>query len=473
MENINTLLAQVVTFMWGIPLVLLLVGGGLFFVFHSGFKPYRHLKHALDITLGKYSNNKINEQGDVSHFQALMLALSGTLGLGNIAGVAVAITLGGAGAIFWMWVTALVGIATKFYTASLAVKYRGYDKNGHLQGGPMYVIREGLGKKWLPLAWLFCLGGMFGALPIFQINQLVQVLRDFVAIPHGLATVEQHFTFDLITGLVLAALITSIVLGKLSRISAVTSRVVPLMVGLYFLMTVYVLLINVDKIPSSLLLIFTSAFDGSAVAGGFIGSVILIGVQRGAFSNEAGIGTESMAHGAAKTNEPIREGLVATLGPIVDTLIVCTCTALAILTTGVLSQNTGANLTGVSLTAQAFEQSIPLIGGYLLTLVVFFLSTSTVLTFWYYGSKCAHFLLGASFEKFYVWFYLSLIIVGAVSSLTLVINLIDIMYATMAIPTMISSLLLAPKVKIMAKVYFSQLVIKKDTIKKDTGTSSV
>lgn len=465
MENINTLnvlLAKVVAFMWGLPLVILLVGGGLFFVFHSGFKPYLYLKHALDITFGKIPDenqtvNSVKIQGDVSHFQALMLALSGTLGLGNISGVAVALTLGGAGAIFWMWVTALVGVATKFYTASLAVKYRGYDRNGHLQGGPMYVIREGLGKRWLPLAWLFCIGAMFGALPIFQINQLVQVLRDFVAIPNGLATTEQHFSFDLITGLLLAALITSIVLGKLSRISAVTSRLVPFMVALYFLMTLYVLAVNINNLPHSFLLIFSSAFNGSSITGGFVGSIILIGVQRGAFSNEAGIGTESLAHGAAKTNEPIREGLVATLGPIVDTLIVCTCTALAILSTGVLTSQAGENLTGVSLTAQAFEQNIPYVGGYLLTLVVFFLSTSTVLTFWYYGGKCANFLFGTTFEKLYVWFYLALIVVGAVTSFSVVINVIDIMYATMAIPTMISTLLLAPKVKQAANEYFAKL----------------
>jgi len=298
---------------------------------------------------------------------------------------------------------------------------------------------------------------MFGALPIFQINQLVQVLRDFVAIPNGLATAEQHFSFDLITGLLLAALITSIVLGKLSRISAVTSRLVPFMVVLYFGMTLYVLAINIGNVPNAFFSIFSSAFNGSSITGGFIGTVILIGVQRGAFSNEAGIGTESLAHGAAKTNEPIREGLVATLGPIVDTLIVCTCTALAILSTGVLTSAAGENLTGVSLTAHAFEQNIPYVGGYLLTLVVFFLSTSTVLTFWYYGGKCANFLLGTTFEKLYVWFYLALIVVGAVTSFSVVINVIDIMYATMAIPTMISTLLLAPKVKQEAKIYFAKL----------------
>ncbi len=449
MNELTNILGQIATFMWGLPLVILLVGGGVFFVFHSRLLPYRHLKHAIDITSGKFSKEE-KAEGDLTHFQALMVALSGTLGLGNIAGVAVAITVGGAGAIFWMWITALVGIATKFYTATLAVKYRGLDRSGRIQGGPMYVIREGLGKKWLPLAWLFCLGGIFGALPIFQINQLVQVLRDFIAIPHGLATASDHFSFDLTAGILLCFLITYIVMGKLERLAKITSRVIPMMVICYFLLTLGVLLLNFSAIPSAFSAIFVGAFSGSSVAGGFIGSVVLIGVQRGAFSNEAGIGTESMAHGAAKTNEPTREGLVATLGPIVDTLLVCTCTALAILVTDMGD----LQLTGVSLTAQVFEQAFPNVGGYLLTLVVFFLSTSTVLTFWYYGSKCAEFLLGKRFEQAYVWFYLCLIIVGAVSSFALVINLIDIMYALMAIPTMISTLLLAPKVTEQAKIYF-------------------
>lgn len=452
MQELTVILGQIAAFMWGLPLVILLVGGGLFFVIHSRLLPYRYLKHAMDITSGKYNKDE-QAAGDLTHFQALTVALSGTLGLGNIAGVAVAITIGGAGAIFWMWVTALVGIATKFYTATLAVKYRGLDRSGRIQGGPMYVIREGLGKKWMPLAWLFCLGGMFGALPIFQINQLVQVLRDFIAIPQGLATVDDHFGFDLITGLLLCLLITYIVMGKLERLAKITSKVVPALVVCYFVLTLGVLAMNLSAIPNAFAAIFVGAFSGSSVAGGFIGSVVLIGVQRGAFSNEAGIGTESMAHGAAKTNEPTREGLVATLGPIVDTLLVCTCTALAILVTDMGD----LQLTGVSLTAQVFEQAFPNLGGYLLILVVFFLSTSTVLTFWYYGSKCAEFLLGKRFEQAYVWFYLCLIVVGAVSSLALVINLIDIMYALMAIPTMISTVLLAPKVTEQAKLYFEKL----------------
>lgn len=442
------LLVNLVNFAWGLPMVLLLVGGGIYFVIHSQLIPYKRLTHAISIIGGKYDNEK-NTEGDISHFQALIVALSGTLGLGNIAGVAVAITMGGPGAIFWMWLTAIVGIATKFYTASLAVMFRGQDRSGKLQGGPMYVIREGLDKKWLPLAWLFCIGCIFGALPLFQINQLVQILRDVIAIPFGLAEADNHFTFDLLIGIALFIIISWIVMGKLTRITSVATKVVPIMVIGYFIMTLILLVMNYHKIPETFMLIFSSAFNPGSAAGGLIGTVIIIGVQRGAFSNEAGIGTESLAHGAAKTNEPIREGFVASFGPIVDTLIICTCTALAVLVTG--AWQTGHQ--GVGMTVYAFEQSFPNIGSYLLMVMVFFLSTSTVLTFWYYGSKCSEFLFGQRFEKVYKQFYLMLIIVGAVASLSMVINFITFMYALMAIPTMISTLLLSTKVRTAAQKY--------------------
>jgi AGCS family alanine or glycine:cation symporter len=330
--------------------------------------------------------------------------------------------------------------------------YRGRDDSGHIQGGPMYVIREALPRKWLPLAYLFAVGGLFGTLPIFQINQLVQVLRDVVAIPAGLASPDAHLAFDFVMGTLLAVLVLAVIVGRIQRIAAVTSRVVPFMVILYFAMTAAVLIANVDTIPVAFGLIFEDAFRGDSIAGGALGTVILIGVQRGAFSNEAGIGTEALAHGAARTNEPIREGLVAMVGPVVDTLIVCTCTALAILVTGVWQ----GDAVGVTITSLAFEKAFPGFGGYLLALMVFFLSMSTVLTFSYYGSKCVGFLFGTRYESWYLWFYVSLVVLGAVASLRAVIGLIDGMYATMAIPTMISTLLLAPRVREAAIDYFAR-----------------
>ena len=453
MTQIEAAIAAYVSFMWGLPLVILLVGGGFFFMLHSRLRHFRYFRHSIDLLRGKFHDDSDSIGGDISHFLALATALAGTMGLGNITGVAVALTVGGPGAIFWMWVTAIVGISTKFYTATLSILYRGTDDAGRLQGGPMYIIREGLGRKWLPLAWLFAIAGMVGTLPVFQVNQLVQIIRDTVAIPNGLTTADSHFNFDLVMGIVLAVIAFSITVGNVKRVSAVAGKMVPAMVFFYFAVTSVLLMSHIDQVPAMLWLIVTDAFSGEAVSGGVIGTVILIGVQRGAFSNEAGIGTESLAHGAAKTNEPAREGLVAMAGPIADTLIVCTCTALTLLVTGVWQG--GAQ--GVTMAAEAYEQVFPGFGSYLLLIMVFVLSMTTVLTYWYYGSKCMGFLFGSHREKYYLWAYMLLIVAGSVVSLDSVINLLDGAYATMAIPTMVSTLLLAPKVKAVATKYFARL----------------
>ena len=281
----------------------------------------------------------------------------------------------------------------------------------------------------------------------------MQIIRDTVAIPNGLTTADSHFNFDLVMGIVLAVIAFSITVGNVKRVSAVAGKMVPAMVIFYFAVTSALLVSHIDQVPAMLWLIVTDAFSGEAVSGGVIGTVILIGVQRGAFSNEAGIGTESLAHGAAKTNEPAREGLVAMVGPIADTLIVCTCTALTLLVTDVWQG--GAQ--GVTMAAEAYEQVFPGFGSYLLLIMVFVLSMTTVLTYWYYGSKCMGFLFGSHREKYYLWAYMLLIVAGSVVSLDIVINLLDGAYATMAIPTMVSTLLLAPKVKAVATKYFARL----------------
>jgi AGCS family alanine or glycine:cation symporter len=451
--QLEAAIAAFASFLWGLPLVILLVGGGLFFTVHSRLLHLRYLGHSIALLRGKYNQESAGAGGDISHYRALATALAGTMGLGNITGVAVALTVGGPGAIFWMWVTAIVGTTTKFYTASLAIMFRGYDDKGHLQGGPMYVIREGLGRRWLPLAWMFAIAGMVGTLPVFQINQLVQILRDLIAIPAGLATAESHFRFDLIAGILLAISIFSIAIGKIKRVSAVAASLVPAMVVFYFGITAVLLISNIERVPEVIALIFRDAFTGNAVSGGALGAVILIGVQRGAFSNEAGIGTESLAHGAAKTNEPIREGLVAMVGPILDTLVVCTCTAIALLVTDAWR----GDAVGVTMTAQAFEQAFPGYGSYLLLAMVFVLSSTTVLTYWYYGSKCMGFLFGTAREKYYMWAYMALITLGAVASMEAMINLLDGFYAMMAIPTMLSTLILARHVRIAARDYFARL----------------
>ena len=453
LEQIEAFLNAWADLMWSTPLVILLVGGGLFFMIYSRFRPYRYFGHAIDLLRGKYSDP--NDPGHIPHSQALSTALSGTLGLGNIAGVAIAISMGGPGAVFWMWVTAIVGVSTKFYTASLAVMYRGQDGDGMLQGGPMYVIREGMGHRWYPLAVLFALACTIGALPLFQANQFIQLLRDVVAIPAGIATAENHFVFDLVSSSVVAVLVGLVIAGRIERIGRITVRLVPAMVLLYLYMTITVLYTFAADIPATLMLIVTDAFTGEAVAGGSIGAVILIGVRRGAFSNEAGIGTESMAHGAAKTQEPIREGIVAMVGPVVDTLVVCTCTALIILLTGVWQSAEGAE--GVTLTARAIEQVFPVTGIYLLLIMVGLLSFSTMVTMWFYGAKCTGFLLGSQRQHYYTPIYLALLLGGAVVSMDIVNGLILATYATMAIPTMISALYLAPKVNQAANIYFAKL----------------
>ncbi|MDA0206303.1 MAG: amino acid carrier protein [Acidobacteria bacterium] len=452
MESIAQSLSAFSAFAWGPWLVALLLGGGAYFFVYSRFLPFRYFPHAIDLLRGKYDDP--DAPGELSHFRALASALAGTIGLGNIGGVAVAIHTGGPGAIFWMWMGAFLGIATKFFTCTLAVLYRGKDSRGDLQGGPMYVIVQGLGPRWRPLAVFFCLCSLVGVLPLFQANQLVQVIRDVLIEPNGLATDPTSLLyFSLSLGVVTAAVVGLVVIGGIQRIGAATSRLVPLMVLLYVGMAVWILATNVADIPSYFALIFQDAFTGDAVLGGSIGSVIRIGVQRSAFSNEAGIGTEAMAHGAARTREPVREGLVAMLGPAIDTLIVCTATAIIILSSGVW-KTSDAN--GVTLTAEALSEHLPGLGPYLLVICVFFFGVSTMFSYNYYGVKSLSFIVGAERAHLYNYFYLPSIIVASVVTVSSVVDLIDGMFALMAIPTMTSALLLSPKVMKAARAYFQK-----------------
>lgn len=435
-------------FIWNWPLLILLLGGGLFFLFYSRLTPYRHFRHAIQIVRGKYDDP--NEAGDIPHFHALVSALSGTIGLGNIAGVAIAIHVGGPGAVFWMWMSALLGVVTKYFTCTLSIMYRGKDSLGHVQGGPMYVIREGLSRRWHWLAVWFCLAGLIGTLPVFQINQLTQIMREQFAIPLGLDP-SYGFWFNFWFGIAIAVLVGTVIFGGIKRIGHVASRLVPFMVVVYLLITAYIMISFWQDVPGAFAMIFTDAFSGTAAAGGALGSVIIYGVRRGVFSNEAGVGTEVMAHGAAQTNEPVREGLVAMMGPVIDTIIVCTCTALAILLTGVW-QESEAN--GIRLTAMAFNQMMPGNGAYVLSLAVLTFSLSTMFTYWYYGSKCLGYLIGAEYGHYYKYIYTVMIVGGAVVSLDMVVNLIDSSFGLMAIPTVGATLALSPKVMAATRDYF-------------------
>ena len=438
----DKIISEISSFVWGYPLLFILIGGGVYLLIISRFIPFKYFFHAIDIIRGKFNDKK--SDGEISHFQALTTALSATVGMGNIAGVAVAISIGGPGAIFWMWVSGIIGMSTKFFTSALAVMYRGVDSAGNKQGGPMYFIVNGLGKKWIPMAMFFSFCGMVGALPVFNVNQLTQAINDIVLKPNGF---EVSLFSNSIIGLILIILTSIVILGGLKRISRVSAKLVPFMVGIYILSILVILSLNYNKVPEYLYLIFYDAFNadyysGNSALGGVLGALIILGIRRGAFSNEAGIGMAPMAHGAAKTNNPVKEGFVAMLGPFIDTLMVCTMTALAILVTG--AWKTQAD--GVSLTAAAFESSFSNAGNYILLACVFVFSISSLFSYSYYGTKCLSFLAGDNNKKKYNYIYIISIMLGATTSLSMMINLIDTFFALMAVPTMIATLILAPKV---------------------------
>ncbi|GHE63903.1 sodium:alanine symporter [Roseivirga thermotolerans] len=465
MDFIQDAVSGFAGWIWGVPLLILLIGGGLFFMVYSRFMPFLYFKHAILVLLGKYDEK--DKEGQISHYEALSTALAATVGMGNISGVAVAITMGGPGAIFWMWVSAFFGIATKFFTCTLAVMYRGRDSEGEVRGGPMYVITEGLGQKWRPLAVFFCIFALVGALPIFQANQLTAALNTVLG-PNIGYDPANSFTFlgaqisyaSLTIGAILTVLVSTVIFGGIKKIGKVAARMVPSMVVLYFILVVYILLQNVGEIPGIFAAILDEAFTGSAILGGGVGAVIIVGAKRAAFSNEAGIGTAPMVHGDTKTDEPVREGLVAMLGPAIDTLLVCTLTALVILGTGVYEEFVGAEdtgLLGVTLTLKAFNAAIPGVGGYLLGLCILVFAVSSLLSYSYYGVKCMSFMFGAKRGDLYNYIYIGTIILGAVTSLGFVVNLIDSGFALMAIPTMISAIILAPKAWAASQDYFARL----------------
>ncbi|MFA5668884.1 MAG: alanine/glycine:cation symporter family protein [Balneolaceae bacterium] len=447
---------------------------------YSRLTPYRYFFHAINILRGKYDDP--DAPGDISHFEALSSALAATVGLGNISGVAVAIAMGGPGAVFWMWISALAGMATKYFTCTLSIMYRGNDSNGDIQGGTMYMITEGLGKKWKPLAMVFAVAGLFGALPLFQANQLTQAVRDVIIIPNGIledtpawiaaisafipesfvptylgfsfAESEILFVTSLLTGLIILSLVGMVIFGGIKRIGKVASKMVPAMVILYVGSVLTILGIHFDVLGEYLWLIIYDAFTAEAALGGAVGAIIIIGVKRAAFSNEAGIGTATLAHGAAKTKEPVREGLVAMMGPFIDTVVVCTMTALAILVTDVWRSG---DQDGISLTVSAFNEALGPVGVYLLMISVLVFATSSMFAYSYYGTKCLGFLAGADKQHLYNYFYVGSILLGAITSISAMINLIDGMFAIMAIPTMIVALLLSPKVMEATRDYFARM----------------
>jgi len=450
MDIINNFFAELSNFLWGnFGVANLVIGGGIFFLIYSRLTPFRYFKHAFEILLGKHDDP--DDEGQISHFQALSTALSSTVGIGNIAGVAVAISFGGPGALFWMWISAIVGMATKFFTCSLGIMYRGYDSDNVLQGGPMYVIEQGMGKKFKFLSYWFSIAGLVGCLSLLQANQLTQIMSDYVVKSFD---IEQSFNLNLMIGIIIAILVSSVIFGGLSRIAEVASKIVPFMVIVYLLSGLFIVLSNASSIPAIFSNIFSSAFNGSSVAGGFAGTAIVIsqGFRRAAFSNEAGMGTEVMAIGASKNNQPIKSGLVAMIGPLIDTIIVCTITGLVILLSSEWIEGT---YSGVSLTQKSFSNYLGLAGDYILIFSVATFTLSTMFGYSYYGCKCASYLFGTNSKFYYRIFYVLTLVLGSVLSLDLAVNIVDAMFALMAFPTMISALYLAPNIKKEANRYFA------------------
>jgi AGCS family alanine or glycine:cation symporter len=432
------------------PMFIMLIGGGLFLVFYSKFLPYRYFGHAIAITAGKYDDK--NAKGDVSSFQALSAAVAATVGLGNISGVAIAIHDGGPGVVFWIWVTALIGMGIKFYSCSLSVMFRGTDSDGHLQGGPMYYITKGLGEKARPLAVFFAVCGLFGFLGVFTANQFTETFMSVIE-PQTTLYDMSELNWKWTIGIVLAIITSLVIFGGLTNIAKVASTIVPFMVAVYLVAVIIVMALNTSLIIPSLKMIITEAWNfKTVVTGGFWG-LLIIGVKRAMFSNEAGLGSAPMYHGQSKTDNPIKEGLVAMLGPFIDTIMVCTFTAVVIILSGAYLEEGS----GIVMTLSAFESTLYGYGDDLLMVIVSAFALSTLFTYSYYGVKSLSFLTNAKIGKLYNVYFVIMIVFAAVASLELVKNLIDLSYALMVIPNMIAVLLLAPKVNKAAKEYFKNL----------------
>ncbi|MBO7249558.1 MAG: alanine:cation symporter family protein [Bacteroidales bacterium] len=440
-------------FICGYPLFTLLVGGGLFFLIYSGFVPLRYYGRAIKSLKAKDEK----ADGQISSFEALASAIAATVGMGNIAGVAIALSIGGPGAIFWMWVSSILGMATKFFEGTLSVMYKGKDDAGEVQGGPMYMILSGLGPKWKPMAVFFSIFGLIGTLCIMQSNQFTEAITTIFFTPE-----QNTVTLRFIIGVIICVIVACVILGGIKRISKVATKVVPAMVAMYFLLVLYIILTHLKAVPGVFGAIFIEAFTVKAGVGGGIGalaSIALIGIRRAALVNEAGVGTASMMHGASKNNEPVREGLVAMIGPSIDSGLVCTLTAIAILIQrDVLALGNGisGSIAGLSVALQAFDASIPGVGKYLLLAMLFFFAFSTMFSYSYYGQKCTGFLFGAKYSKYYNIFFLVMLVVAAMIPLKAAVGLIDIAYALMAFPTMITLFILSPKVKAEMKKYFAK-----------------
>ncbi|MBU0676742.1 MAG: alanine:cation symporter family protein [Verrucomicrobia bacterium] len=430
--------------------MVLLVGTGLYLTFRTGFVQVFGFKHGLKVLFGHYDRE--DDPGEISHFRALSTALSATIGTGNIVGVAAAILAGGPGAVFWMWITAMVGMATKFASCTLAVHHRRIDETGEAHGGPMHYIEMGMGPKFKWLAVLFAVFtavASFGIGNMFQANNVAAAVNTIL---NGHEAASSQY-LNAIVGLIMAGLVAVVIIGGIKRIAALAARLVPFMCAFYIITGLIILFKNVGAIPHGLALIFTQAFTApEAVTGGLLGGVIRSGVSRGLFSNEAGLGSAAMAHGAARTNEPVREGLVAMLGPFIDTIVICTITALVIICTGTYEMGYAKG----QLTSAAYETAIAG-SGRLVSISIIFFAFSTLVSWSYYGDRAVDYLFGRRAVPCYRWLYVGFVFLGAIMKLGLVIDFCDAMNGLMAIPNLIALLALSPVVAKLIKDYFRRM----------------
>lgn len=445
MEAFESFISSINALVWGPPMLVMILGVGLFL--SIGLKLMPVLKLGAGFRLMWKGRTGAASEGEIPPFQALMTALSATVGTGNIAGVATAVFLGGPGALFWMWLTALVGMATKYSEAVLAVRFREVDERGAYVGGPMYYIRNGLGKKW---AWLGVLFAIFAAVAAFgigntvQANSVADVLQTSFALPHW------------VTGLILMTLVGLVLIGGIKRIGQVASALVPFMAIAYVLVGLVVLAINANQLPSAIAMVFTHAFSPVAAEGGFAGAAvwaaIRFGVARGIFSNEAGLGSAPIAHAAAQTKSPINQGMVAMLGTFIDTIIVCSITGLVIISSGAWTSGE----TGAALTSLAFEAGLPGFGNYVVAISLAIFAFTTIIGWSFYGERCIEFLFGVKAIVPYRVVWILAIPVGATINLGLIWLIADTLNAMMALPNLVALLLLSPVVFKLTREHFEK-----------------
>lgn len=442
LDHAAHILQRVADTVCGYPMFLALIGGGIFLFVFSGAVSLRRLPRAI----AELRRRSDQGRGQISSAQALAGVVSATVGMGNIAGVAIALVTGGPGAIFWMWVSAAVGMSTKYHEGVLAIKYRGLTDTGETAGGTMHIIDKALGPKWHWLAVAFAVAGMFGTLCIMNANQLTEAVTSIVN-PEGAGT-----GLRLVTGLAIAAVVSLVVLGGIGRIARVATWLVPFMVGAYFVMVAWIIVTNLHAVPGVMATIFREAFSLRAGWGALAG-IAVIGARRAAFVNDAGVGTATIMHGASRNDEPVREGLIAMLGPAIDSGFVCTLTALAILLGTDISGVEGVK--GLSIAMDAFGSQIP--GGeYLLMVIVTCFAVSSMFSYSFYGTRCASYLVGERRARVYTYVFIATLVVFAVIPVSAAVSMCDLFYALMVFPTMFTLLRLSGHVRRETQRYFGK-----------------